>query len=186
MQCLLGVRGLLSSRSTGEEQVATSGTNGVDMMAVRDSQLLCTDFVIKFLGHHLDANTQAVCSWLGGTCIPSSHAPHNDPNPSKQLSTGCWSTSHGLGAFSDLGCHWLLWIVPSALICPSCDPVPLPSESPTGLCSTTRCALYPSSKDSVSAPRIEAAVCAACTLQGTVHLPRAWPGGQGVLARGKI
>lgn len=122
----------------------------------------------------------------GRYMYPSSHAPHNDPNPSKQLSTGCWSTSHGLGAFSDLGCHWLLWIVPSALICPSCDPVPLPSESPTGLCSTTRCALYPSSKDSVSAPRMEAAVCAACTLQGTVHLPRAWPGGQGVLARGKI
>lgn len=68
----------MSSRSTGEEQVATSGTSCVDVMAVRDSQLHCTDFVTKFLGSDLDANMQAVCSWLGGTCV---HAPHNKLNP---------------------------------------------------------------------------------------------------------
>lgn len=167
MPCLLGVRALLSSRSTGEEQVTTSGGKGVKVMAVRDSQLLCTDFVTKFLGSSLDANMQAVCSWLGGTRVHGSHAPHNDLNPNSSAQAGCWSSSHELGAFSDLGCCSLFPLLSSAplkITLPSWGLVPLPSESPTELCSTTRCALYPCSKDSASAPRMEAAVCAACTL----------------------
>lgn len=48
---------------------------------IRDSQLLCTVFVTKFLGSYLDANMQAVCSWLGGACVRAGHAPHDDLNP---------------------------------------------------------------------------------------------------------
>lgn len=57
---------------------------------------------------------------------------------------------------------------------PSCDPVPSSSESPTELCSTARCALYPSSKGSVSTPGMSVQ-CAPSA--------RPWPGGQGVLVR---
>lgn len=61
--------------------MATSRTYGVDVMAVRDSQLHCTDFATRFLGSCLDANMQAVWSWPGGTCVYGSHAPHNELNP---------------------------------------------------------------------------------------------------------
>lgn len=73
-----------------------------------------------------------------------------------------WVPSLVLAATGCCGLSPLLSSAPVKITGPSCDPVSLPSESPTEQCSTTRCALYPSSKDSVFATRMETAVCAAC------------------------
>lgn len=140
-------------------------------------------------GSYLDANMQAVSSWLGGTCV---HVTHDDLNPFTFQAAQHRLLEHipWAGAFSDLGCPWLLWLVPSALICPSedhvplLDPVPLPSESPPALCSTARCACaHPARTQGVlQGWRLLLSVQQAPSARGRLP-PGPWPGGQGVLAR---
>lgn len=82
--------------------------------------------------------TCRVWSWLGGTCVHGSRAPRSAAgpvHPSEEQSMGRRSTSHGLGACSDLSCHQLLWLVPSALFGRSHPPVVILAHRPLSACA---------------------------------------------------
>lgn len=73
-----GTEGLLSSRSTGEEQWQQQGP----VVCLWWLSGTVSSTVQPLSPNSLDLTAmQAVCSWLGGPCVRGSHAPHDDPNP---------------------------------------------------------------------------------------------------------